>query len=167
MTVLVGVNGAGKSTFFDIFAFLNEALQSNVTIALNNSDSKLIFYLIYSFNRLLDYNEQVGIQSELAYLIIRLIRFSFNQYFRPYSNTSIRKFDFILINETPYIDDNLKVVRFYQELLTNKEAEEKKVQDTEKNYDAKQAEDSMDIDDYEINDDFDESMEALDGNSGE
>ena len=137
------------------------------TIALNNSDSKLIFYLIYSFNRLLDYNEQVGIQSELAYLIIRLIRFSFNQYFRPYSNTSIRKFDFILINETPYIDDNLKVVGFYQELLTNKEAEEKKVQDTEKNYDAKQAEDSMDIDDYEINDDFDESMEALDGNSGE
>ena len=137
------------------------------TLALNNSDSKLIFYLIYSFNRLLDYNQQVGIQSELAYLIIRLLRFSFNQYFRPYSDSSIRKFDFILINETPYIDDNLKVVGFYQELLTNKEVEDKKVKDTEKNYDAKQAEESMDIDDYEVNDDFDESMEAFDGNSGE
>ena len=134
---------------------------------LNNTDCKLIFYLLHGFNRLLDYNEQIGIQSELAYLLIRLIRFSFNQYFRPYSNSLIRKFDFILINETPYIDDNLKVVGLYQELLTTKEVDTKKEEDKDKNYDAQQATESMDVDDYEVNDDFDESMEAFDGNSGE
>jgi predicted ATPase len=35
MAVLLGTNGSGKSTFFDVFSFLSEALQHNVTIALN------------------------------------------------------------------------------------------------------------------------------------
>lgn len=133
---------------------------------LNSSDCKLIYFLILGFNRLLDYNTQVSIQSELSHLIIKLIKFSFNQYYRPYSNSAIRKFDYILINETPYIDDNLKVVGFYQELLNNKEVEDQKEKQKNENYDAQQAFESMDIDDYEVNDDIDETMEALD-NSGE
>lgn len=36
MMVLVGPNGSGKSTFFDVFGFLNEALQNNLTTALQN-----------------------------------------------------------------------------------------------------------------------------------
>ena len=35
MAVLLGANGSGKSTFFDVFGFLSDALQQNVTIALN------------------------------------------------------------------------------------------------------------------------------------
>lgn len=35
MSVLLGTNGSGKSTFFDIFGFLSDALQNNVTIAIN------------------------------------------------------------------------------------------------------------------------------------
>jgi predicted ATPase len=35
MAVLVGTNGSGKSTFFDVFGFLSDALHNNVTIALN------------------------------------------------------------------------------------------------------------------------------------
>jgi len=35
MIVLVGTNGSGKSTFFDVFGFLSDALQNNITIALN------------------------------------------------------------------------------------------------------------------------------------
>lgn len=35
MSVMLGTNGSGKSTFFDIFGFLSDALQTNVTIALN------------------------------------------------------------------------------------------------------------------------------------
>jgi len=35
MAVLLGTNGSGKSTFFDVFGFLSDALQNNVTIALN------------------------------------------------------------------------------------------------------------------------------------
>jgi len=35
MAVLLGTNGSGKSAFFDIFGFLSDSLQNNVTIALN------------------------------------------------------------------------------------------------------------------------------------
>jgi predicted ATPase len=35
MMVLLGTNGSGKSTFFDVFGFLSDALQTNVTLALN------------------------------------------------------------------------------------------------------------------------------------
>jgi len=35
MTVLLGTNGSGKSTFFDVFGFLSDCLQNNVTLALN------------------------------------------------------------------------------------------------------------------------------------
>ena len=35
MVVILGTNGSGKSTFFDVFGFLSDALQNNVTIALN------------------------------------------------------------------------------------------------------------------------------------
>jgi len=35
MAVLLGTNGSGKSTFFDVFGFLSDSLQHNVTIALN------------------------------------------------------------------------------------------------------------------------------------
>jgi len=35
MLVLLGANGSGKSTFFDIMGFLSDALQNNVTVAIN------------------------------------------------------------------------------------------------------------------------------------
>jgi predicted ATPase len=35
MAVLLGTNGSGKSTFFDVFGFLSDCLQNNVTLALN------------------------------------------------------------------------------------------------------------------------------------
>ncbi|VVC75005.1 hypothetical protein AQUSIP_02790 [Aquicella siphonis] len=35
MSVFVGANGAGKSTFFDVFGFLSDALKENVSIAIN------------------------------------------------------------------------------------------------------------------------------------
>ena len=139
--------------YIDILSFNN----------LNNTDCKLIFYLIFNLNRLLDYNTQHVIQTELCHLIIRIIRYSFDQYYRPYSNTQVRKFDFILINEIPLIDDNLKVIGFYQELLNNKEINDKEDRETNENIDTKEGFESIDIDDYEIDDDIDNSMEALDG----
>ena len=35
MLVLLGANGTGKSTFFDVMGFLSDALQNNATIAIN------------------------------------------------------------------------------------------------------------------------------------
>ena len=133
---------------------------------LNNIDCKLIFYLIFNFNRLLDYNTQIALQSELCHLIIKMIKYSFEQYYRPYSNTQVRKFDFILINEISYMDENLKISDgFYQELLHNKEITNENDKNKDDNIDTKEAFQSMDIDDYEINDDIDESMEAFDNDN--
>ena len=124
-------------------------------------DIKLVFYLIYNFNRLLDYNKQPVIQSELAHLIIKIIKYLFNIYYRPYSNYNVRKFDFLLINETPYIDEKLKVVGHYQELLTQQEIDDPNQKDEK--YSEQEANNSLDIDDYEQDDDVDGAAEALDG----
>lgn len=128
---------------------------------LDNSDSKLIFYLVFNFNRLLDYNKQPAIESEIAHMLVKIIRYLFNLYYRPYSDYNIRKFDFLLINEIPYIDESVKVVGHYQELLTQQEIDDPDRKDEA--YSAQEAFDSLDIDDYEQDDDIDGTAEALDG----
>jgi len=130
-------------------------------INLVNSDTKLLFYYIHNLIILLDNNNQISIQSEIAYLIIKIIKYLFNFYYRPYDNYNIRKFDYQLINDVPYIDDSLRVVGHYQELITIEELNNQDIIDNI--YDYNEAMDSMDIDDYDKNDDIDESMEALDG----
>ena len=67
----------------------------------------------------------------------------------------------MLINETPYIDETLKIVGHYQELMTQKEIDDpdKKEQD----YSNNEAQTALDIDDYEVDDDIDGTAEALDG----
>ena len=141
-----------SKNYIDTLAFNN----------LNNIDCKLIFYLIFNLNRLLDYNTQIALQSELCHLIIKMIKYSFKQYYRPYSNTQVRKFDFILINEVPYIDENLKIDGTYEDLINNKEFKDENENEKNRNIDSKEASQSLDIDDYEINDDIDDAMEALD-----
>ena len=130
-------------------------------IALGNTDIKLIFFLIHNFNMLLDANNTPIILSELAHLIIKIIKFIFNLYYRPYSNFNIRKFDFLLINETPYIDETLKVVGHYMELLNQAEIDDPDKKEQE--YSAHEAFDSIDIDDYDKDEDNDETAGAFDG----
>lgn len=146
-----------------IFNLNKNYLNVNKINNLNNSDNKLVFYLLYNFNLLLEYNEQPAIQTELAHMIIKIIQFVFNIHYRPYYDYNIRKFDFLLINEddTPYIDETLKVAGHYQELLTQEEIDDPARKEAE--YDANEAFDSLDIDDYEQDDDIDGSAEALDG----
>ena len=136
-------------------------LDVNNINSLSNSDIKLIFYLIFNFNRLLDYNKQPVIESEISHMIIKIIRYLFNLYYRPYSNYYVRRFDFLLINETPYIDETLKVVGHYQELLTQQEIDDPEKKDEV--YSTQEAFDSLDIDDYDQDDDIDGTAEALDG----
>ena len=57
--------------------------------------------------------------------------FSFNSYYKPNSNYNIRKFDFLLLNETPYIDETLKIVGHYQELLSQKEIDDVDIKNDE------------------------------------
>jgi hypothetical protein len=139
----------------------NNYLHVNNINSLSNSDSKLIFYIIFNFNRLLDYNKQPVIESELSYMIINIIRYLFNLYYRSYSNYHVRRFDFLLINETPYIDETLKIIGHYQELLTQQEIDDPEKKDNV--YTLGEELDSLDIDEYEQDDDVDGTAEALDG----
>ncbi len=125
-----------------------------------NADSQLIFYIIMNFNRLLDYNPQPAIQSELAYLIIRIIEYNVNSYFKE-NNYDIRKFEYLTLGDIPYVNETVHPVGLYQELFAEGELDEAKIK--ENNYDAKEAKDSLDIDDYEVDDDIDGAAEALDG----
>ena len=99
-------------------------LDVNILNGLSNSDCKLIFYLIFNLNRLLDYNKQPVIESELAHLLIKTIKYLFNLYYKPYTNYNIRQFDYLLLNDNPHIDETLRIVGHYQELLTQQEIDD-------------------------------------------
>lgn len=84
MTVLLGSNGSGKTSFFDVFGFLSDALQNNITIALNrrggfrevitrgcNPDKDLIVFEIKFRNQ--------GIQKEKTPVITYRLEIGFAQ----------------------------------------------------------------------------------------
>jgi len=136
---------------------------NNILNNASNSDTKLIYYLIVNFNRLLDYNKQPAIETELAYFIIRIIEYSFELYFKENNYSEIRKFDYIILCDEPYIDENIRI-NDDNEIVVKNEVEEELTK--ERNYDAKEAADSLDIDDYDAGDDMEDGyMEALGGDN--
>ena len=113
-----------------------------------------------NFNRLLDYNSQPAIKSELAHLIIKIIQYSMELYIKE-NNYNIRRFEYLVLGDVPYIDETIRPIGLYQELFAEGEIDEIKIK--ENNYDAQEAKDAFDIDDYEVDDDIDGAIEALDG----
>lgn len=129
---------------------------------LSNSDCKLLFYLLFNLNRLLEYNkDNKTIQYELANLIVKIINYSSSLYWIDNNSSDIRKFEYLTNTEATYIDESIKVVGIYNELVSKEELEnpEKK----EEAYDEQEAQDAFDIDDYDDNDDIQESAEVFDG----
>ena len=146
-------------TKFDIILNNNNYFNCIFINNLFNSDIKLIYYLLFNFNKLLDLNTEPAIETELAYFIIKLIQYSFNFYYRPYNNSEIRKFDLLLVKEAPVIDDSIHLTGV--SLSNNQEIDDEKIK--EENYTANEEMNALDIDDYDKDDDIDETMEALDG----
>jgi hypothetical protein len=133
------------NNYFDCF-FINN---------LNNTDCYLLFYIIFNFNRLLDYNNN----SELCYLIIKIIEYSFYSYYRDNNHLDIRKFDYLITNdfETANLQHPYKENGYYVDLITEELDEKTKEINNEIEYSANEALNSLDIDDYEVNDDYDET----------
>jgi len=140
------------------FDFIN----SDVLFPLNNLDSKLLFFLIYNLNRLLDYNNNSQqINQNLAFMIVKLVNYNFDFYRIPFDNIALRKFYKIVNINAPNIDESLRVVGSYEELLNSqeiddenkglvkKEDSEKTEEEKNKEIDAKEENDALDIDDYE------------------
>ena len=146
------------------FDFIN----SDVLFPLNNLDSKFLFFLIHNLNRLLDYNSNSQqINQNLAFMIVKLINYNFDFYRIPFDNIALRKFYKIVNINAPNIDESLRVVGSYEELLNsqeiddenkglfnNKDKENEKKIDEEKDamIDFQEEKDSLDIDDYEEDD---------------
>jgi hypothetical protein len=135
-------------------------LDSSLFNKMNNTDSKLIYYLIKNFNQILDQNNEIAIQSELCYLIIVIIMTSVDNYFNNYNSLGLRKFDYDLLTDTSYKHQIPHREQEYFDIdqLTDEQKQELK----ETTYDLKEEQTSLDIDEYDVNDDEDETMEALD-----
>ena len=152
------------------FDFIN----SDVLFPLNNLDSKFLFFLIHNLNRLLDYNSNSQqINQNLAFMIVKLINYNFDFYRIPFDNIALRKFYKIVNINAPNIDESLRVVGSYEELLNSQEIDDENKglvnkdskdddiyynkTDEEKNKedDNREEKDAVDIDDYENPDDED------------
>jgi hypothetical protein len=128
----------------------NEMAETKILNKLNNTDSLLLFYYIYNLNKLVEYNEQPAIRTNLCYMIVKLIQYNYYNYYIPMENSQIRKFDAVLSVDAPYIDESSRVVGYYQELVNVKEIDEE--MNKEKEYDMNEEQNALDIDEYDEND---------------
>ena len=118
-------------------------IDTSVLISLNNMDCKLLFYYLYNMALLIECNELSAIKINLCYMIIKIIIFSYNMYYIPIDRSEIRTFNSILISDTPYIDDSMKTVGYYQDLINVKEIDDEK--DKDQNYDINEEMGALDI----------------------
>lgn len=138
----------------------NNYINVKILDSLNNLDSKLIFFLIYNFNRLLDYNSDKNKKSTISLLIIELIQYSFNMYLIERDSIQIRKFESILSINAPELDLTLR--SSFDELVNSREIDDKSegvvqeiddlpedVDKEEMLYDMQEEMDALDYDDYE------------------
>lgn len=137
------------------FIFEHEGyLDTKIFNKMNNIDNKLIFYLIFELNKLIDYNTNKKIQTELSYLIISLIKFLFDSYYRNNFSIDVQKFYFLskIIDDDSMVDERTSFVGMYSELLKQEDLENEEL--LEKQYDDQQEVEALDVDDVDSDDDF-------------
>jgi len=126
----------------------------------NSSDCKLLFYLIYNLQQLIDINNTDTSKIDIIKLIMSMIVNMFYMYYIP--NYLIIE-TLLKYSKSRDVTSNvdLKVTGIYNELSTAEEINDlKNINNDEKNqYDLGR----LEIDDYEQNDDIDYAAEALDG----
>jgi hypothetical protein len=112
---------------------INNMAEAKILNKLNNADSLLLFNYIYNLTKLIEYNEQPAIRTNISYMIVKIIQYNYYNYYIPIENSQIRKFDSLLSVDAPYIDESSRVVGYYQELVSVKEIDEEA--NKEKEYD--------------------------------
>ncbi len=129
---------------------INNMAEAKILNKLNNADSLLLFNYIYNLTKLIEYNTQPAIKTNICYMITKIIQYNYYNYYMPIEDSQIRKFNSLLTIEAPYIDESSRVVGYYQDLVNVNEIDEEA--NKEKNYDMKEEEHALDIDDYDEND---------------
>ena len=142
-TITNNINIIPVKENIDITNLYKQYIDTSVLISLNNMDCKLLFYYLYNMTLLIECNELSAIKTQLCYMIIKIIIFNYNMYYIPIDRTEIRTFNSILITETPYIDDSMKSVGYYQDLLNVNEIDDEK--EKEQQYDMNEEMGALDI----------------------
>ena len=130
--------------------------------SMNSLDSKLLFFLIYNFNRLLDYNsENKNNQLTLSSLIVKIIEYNYDEFYTKVEDVRIRRFIEEESIKAPFLNDSFRVIRSYEELIEQEDPAdsllnvsdsmtEDEVKDIK--YDMEEAFNSLDIDEYDDED---------------
>lgn len=141
--------------YFNPFPVLDTSFLEKI----NNLDCKLIFYYIFNFDKILDFNNSSQNITIISYLLIRIIDLNYNSY-KNFNNLEIERFKAFIYSDQPYINEYLRVEGVYNELKDEDEEEDE--EEKNKILDNIEAAESLDIDDYEDDDpEGDNYMEAL------
>ena len=103
-----------------------------------------------NLNRFLSYNSESISKTNSSLTIVKIILHCFNLFYLPLEDSDIRKFNSILITDTPYINPSLQVSGYYQELVNSNEIDDEKI--SEQNYDINEETSSYEVNSSEIQD---------------
>lgn len=132
--VVVGANGSGKSTFFDLFGFLRDALVGNVRQALDargrfaevvtrgHEEEPIVFELqvstpIAGTQRLVTYGLEIGQEHGRPIVLREYLRYKRGSFGAPYYFLDFKKGKgFAITNEEDFKKSDEELEREYQEL---------------------------------------------------
>ena len=142
----------------------NKYIHSEDIIKLVSNCDIILYYIIEQLNLLLDINDDNYIKFNIAYIIINLIIYLFNNYTKNESvlnDINVKKFYLHIINnaEASNFSDEIDITQMTEEELDNFNDEQSNIQEEL---------DAIDADQDEINEDFgDEEILLVDRTSGE
>ncbi len=137
MSVFLGVNGSGKTTFFDVFGFLSDALQNNVTVAINRrggfhelisrgytEKDKIAFEIKFrspqigeSSPPLVTYSLEIGYENGRAIVEHEILKYRRGQYGQPWKFLNFERGEGTAIsNEEEYGKEGVKDEREHQKV---------------------------------------------------
>ncbi len=133
LAIFVGANGTGKSTLFDVFGFLSDALTNNVRQALNkrggfkevrSRDSEGLIEIELQFrldiagsNRLVTYHLEIGAEGRDIFIEREFLRYKRGQYGSPYHFLEFsRGKGYAITNEEDFAKPDEELEREEQEL---------------------------------------------------
>ena len=137
MSVFLGVNGSGKTTFFDVFGFLSDALQNNVTVAINkrggfhelisrgcSEKDKISFEIKFRSPQtgetsppLVTYSLEIGYEGGRAIVEREVLKYRRGKYGQPWKFLNFERGEGTAIsNEDDYGKEGAKDERDYQKV---------------------------------------------------
>lgn len=101
-----------------------------------NEDNLIIYYILNEFEKMLSFNSDKYVRTQVAYLIINIIQYIYTLFFDAFPNIEVKKFSYLLEIESSYTDVEYKKYKLeeaddtqsYDEFLANKNREDMNVE---------------------------------------